>query len=137
MHTRCHTFSLSINKRFKGCQLTIPQREKKLGKHELCFLCHILKRHVPRGEYRQRITACFPRLVMAEKSGRKHLGNSQDIFTRCEVYRYRTYTRKTFKVEWPGLESLLQVARPPRYQMHCEIITAILSVGGHVAIPSV
>lgn len=39
-------------------------------------------RHAARGKYRQRIRACHPKQVMADKSGRQHFGNPHDILAR-------------------------------------------------------
>ena len=66
--------------RFKGPPQATSQRERNQA--IVCYLNHIPTRHAPRGIYRQRIRACHPKQVLADKSGRQHFGNSHDILAR-------------------------------------------------------
>ena len=85
----------------------------------LCSFDQTLVRHAPRGEYCQRSRA-YPRLVMAEKSGRQHLriphGQIWSVLTRIRhpqnIQGWAAGTRT----------QALQVARPHLYQMRYEII---------------
>ena len=77
----------------------------------------------PKWQYSQRVIAWHPRLIMAEKSGSKHLANPHDIFATYKVYWLAHTSAKTSKIERPELKlDATHIATPPRYRMRYEII---------------
>ena len=87
----------------------------------MCSLNHTPMRHAARGNYRQRIRACHPKQVMADKSGRQHFGNPHDILARYAC----TDSRQTASKSYAALardrtRDLLHASRPlcrPRHEI--------------------